>query len=95
MPTQTFLIEHCLTDEYQIYCFDSAMLIICKIEEKFFDSHLPSCSTSQRNSEGTDGECTESMWRGYLIIWIVLCMSVVGKYLILRSFWTLQGAKGL
>lgn len=31
------------------------------------------------------------MWREYLIIWVVLCMSVVGKYLILRSFWTLQG----
>lgn len=33
------------------------------------------------------------MWREHLIICIVLCISVVEKYLILRSFWTLQGAR--
>lgn len=33
------------------------------------------------------------MWREYLIVWIVLCMSVVGKYLTLKSFWTFQGAR--
>lgn len=45
MPTQT-LIEHCLADKYQIYCFESVMLIIWKIEEKFSDGHFPSKSAA-------------------------------------------------